>query len=534
LSWISGMAGAIKDPNIRKKVIKTTVSVLEIIGLAACGVRGIITKTAESTSTNFPPTVEITEVPTEAPTVITTDVPAGSETQVVTEAAARQSVTVEDVKNVEPSLKLGVDETGGLTGLPENTSEDMTQAVRSFYDAISEKFPGSAIYFDQDTEGSGQWILYAISPNGNLIHQVVSYAGGPEQFADYPFAYGRNETTNEWEVTGNYVETNTSGSVVGVIWEGLPQFLKGRISLSGGDSVFTKFMEYKKYANEDPFLDVDGIDQLVPKGVAGELLAFPGVTYNESGLHLTLADSSRVIDVATTEIEKQVIFDSEYNLYKIYDAEGHITAEYDPGQGVEGDADYVPATGWVDIQKIAKDLVCDQGGNCSAEASNSPISGAVNVEMESTGVARYIDAIDQSTGEKIGNFLVLQMVTKKNGSDILVPWVLLQGESNSEKGVNAFPYGVRTIKYRVEGKGSDMPTLLTLYPVQKWLDWMHKGSQWKLQFSKDSFTYNKYMSIVKTSQIMNGENQNEAIDLLSNNVEDYNKNTILVFLASSP
>jgi hypothetical protein len=132
----------------------------------------------------IPPTpiVQTIEAPTQAATII----PAGNETEVLTEAKTRLPVTAVDVKNVEPSVVVSVDQTGNLIGLPAQTTPDKIDAVKNFYDAIAEKFPGSTVYYDEDTGETGQWILYAISPDGKLYNSQVSYAGGPAQFADYP------------------------------------------------------------------------------------------------------------------------------------------------------------------------------------------------------------------------------------------------------------------------------------------------------------------------------------------------------------
>ncbi len=97
------------------------------------------------------------------------------------------------------------------------------------------------------------------------------------------------------------------------------------------------------------------------EGDLSGLAAAPDMTVDSAGFHITLPDSSRVVDIAPGDISKEVIFDSEYNLFKIYDDKGNITAEYDAGQGKDGEAEYVPSTGWVDVQTLSKNLICEEG-----------------------------------------------------------------------------------------------------------------------------------------------------------------------------
>lgn len=254
LTFISAMAGAIKNPNIRKKVISGTVATLEILGLAACGVKGLTTKTVESTPTNFPPVVETTGIPTEAPSETATNVPAGSETQMATEAAARSPVTAEDVKNVEPSLKIERNNEGYPTNLPEGTDY-----VIPFYETLANKFPKEEIFFNQDP-ATGRWILYTISPEGKLYNSIVSYDEGKTmQFNDYPVDFNN--------INGEYAEVDIPSGEVGVIWEesGLPQLLAGKTTLPNGDTIFTKFMEYKTYRGENPWQEVSGVNEVIEK-----------------------------------------------------------------------------------------------------------------------------------------------------------------------------------------------------------------------------------------------------------------------------
>lgn len=243
----------------------TVAGITTVISISACSGQEIppaITDIVSGTDVSTQD-VETTEAPTEAPTVISTDAPAGSETQTATEAVTRLPVTVEDVKNVGPSLKLGIDEKGNLTGLPEGTTQDTINNVKDFYDLAKARFPDSTIYYDQDVEGTRQYILYAISPDGKLQTSVVSYGEGKAlQFNDYPIDF-YDEETKEWKVNGEYTEVDIPGGTIGVIWKnGFSQFLADKITLPNGDTVFTKFMEYKTYAGDDPWHNVSGMEGL--------------------------------------------------------------------------------------------------------------------------------------------------------------------------------------------------------------------------------------------------------------------------------
>lgn len=166
---------------------------------------------------------------------------------------------LEDVKNLEEPIKISLDASGNLVGVPEDVSPDI-ETIRGFYDAVADKFSGASIFFSQDKGGSGQWILYAVSPNGGLYASTVSYAGGPDQFSDYPITYEFDGT--KWNVTGDYVEVKSPGNI-SVIWiNGFPQFIGDKVSLPSGDTYYQEGFDYTKYADQDPWQKVEGIDVL--------------------------------------------------------------------------------------------------------------------------------------------------------------------------------------------------------------------------------------------------------------------------------
>jgi hypothetical protein len=295
-----------------------------------------------------------------------------------------------------------------------------------------------------------------------------------------------------WKVTGDYTEVNIPGGEVGVIWKnGFPQFLSGKVAL-GSDVYFTDFMVYTTYTDQDPWQKVSGLEQTIPPGAAGELITLaPDVIFDSSGLHITLTDSSRVIDVETADIEKQIVFDAEYNLYKIFDADGKISAEYDLGQGKEGDADFVPTTGWVDIQKLSKDLVCEEGDgkSCMTDYSNLHVQNSVWFEVGSAGIFRYKEVKDEND-QTLGTTLLLQVVSRDRNQNPIAVWMLAQAETVSEPGINKFRALAGFNLAIIDHLNVNSDNKKT-FPIQKWETWMKKGSWWTFSLSKEgrSYTY---------------------------------------------
>ena len=257
--FISSMAEAIKDPVIRRKVILGTVAGLEVLGLAGCAIKGPAVIPAETAFPTEPPIVQTAEAPNQTGT----EIPVGNETEAPNEAKVRLPVVAEDVKNVEPSVAIGVDQTGNLIGLPAETTPNKKDEVKAFYDALLERFPGSTVYYDEDTGATGQWILYAISPENTLYSAEVSYAGGPAQLADYPVTYDGSSGT--WKVSGEYRMVDIPGGELGVIWKnGFPQFLADKTTLSDGTSYFMSYMVYTTYEGINPWNKVDNVLEGTP------------------------------------------------------------------------------------------------------------------------------------------------------------------------------------------------------------------------------------------------------------------------------
>jgi hypothetical protein len=196
-----------------------------------------------------------------------------------------------------------------------------------------------------------------------------------------------------------------------------------------------------------------------------------------------------VVDVTTENVAKQIVFDSEYSLYKIYDEKGNISAEYDPGQGKEGDVDYVPSTGWVDVQKLAKDLVCKMGDgvNCMTSYSNSHTSNSVWYETNSTGLFRYSEVEDSSTGENLGRVLLLQMVSRDNLQNPITSWFMVQEEASYDPGVNKVSYVAQCVLVNMEDFSSYKKDVLL--DLNQWAKWMPRGTMWTFSLAKSGWNY---------------------------------------------
>ena len=224
------------------------------------------------------------------------------------------------------------------------------------------------------------------------------------------------------------------------------------------------------------------------QGQLSGLAAAPDMLVDSTGLHITLPDSSRVIDIETADVAKEIVFDSEYSLYKIYDAKGNITVEYDPGQGREGDTDYVPATGWVDVQSGLSMVTCTNG--CLYNNESRGFSNSVYFKFESTGIYRYKDVFD-NTNNIIGNVLVLEVVSKDIGNKPTTAWLLVQAEKTSGPGINKFRGIAQGILFD-KGMGLNGDGGKT-FPIPQWLSWMPKDSVWIYSFSRGGRSYKDFL-----------------------------------------
>ena len=227
------------------------------------------------------------------------------------------------------------------------------------------------------------------------------------------------------------------------------------------------------------------------QGQLSGLAAAPDLIVDSAGLHITLPDSSRVIDIETADVAKEIVFDSEYSLYKIYDANGNITAEYDPGQGKIGDADYVPATGWVDVQKLAKNLFCSKGTGLSCMSKDYEDANSIWFEFGPTGILRYKEIIDDSTGKSLGRVLLSGAASRDKNQNSIVAWVVVQAEDYSDPGINK--YGAAAL-LNLTHRGGKSADAVNIFPIEQWQKWMTKGSTYAYGCLESGQSYSDYIT----------------------------------------
>ena len=257
------------------------------------------------------------------------------------------------------------------------------------------------------------------------------------------------------------------------------------------------------------------------QGQLSGLAAAPDVTVDAAGLHITLPDSSRVVDVTTENVAKQIVFDSEYSLYKIYDEKGNISAEYDPGQGKEGDVDYVPSTGWVDVQKLANNLVCGIGSSktCINNYSNSHVQNSAWLQFTSTGVFRYLEVTDPNTGKDLGKVSLLGIASRDNDQNPVTLWLLVQAEKTSSPGINIARF-IISIYTESTSQGIDSGKV-NLFAPSVFLGWLPKGSRQQYSFMRSGESYVDFMKGIFTNPDLS------TSTFLSNGKNTKSKNIVL-------
>lgn len=264
--------------------------VIVILSLTACnGAKMPEAITNVFTGREVEPTQIVSSIQTpflpEAPTAVITmtpdDHPSGSDAIENQNAVPeRGPVTMEDVKNIKPAAKINVDSGGQLSGLPDGSSQELLDSVKKYYALIQKKFPTSDVYYQEDSKGSGQWVLYAVL-SGNLFYQTVMGNQGGEQYCDYPISYSPDST----KVTGYYTLLAIPGEL-NVIWKnGLPQFLAGKAKLANGDAYYSKYLDYKMYvADGDPWKEISGVTAMVeseaPQYEPGTVVLNPDYSFN--------------------------------------------------------------------------------------------------------------------------------------------------------------------------------------------------------------------------------------------------------------
>jgi hypothetical protein len=211
--------------------------------------------------------------------------------------------------------------------------------------------------------------------------------------------------------------------------------------------------------------------------IGNEAKSIPGAVFDSTGLHMTL-DSGRVVDIAASELQKGIVYDQEFNLLKIYDDQGIISAEYDPGAGQPNTPDYIPGQGWVDMQDLAN-KACNDTSTCFNENVRGLPSGTISVQFASTVVFRKINALNTQTNEPMGEFLLLQFVTRNTTDKPVIGWMIVQFSIPSNPGV------IYSTVSEVIQSMNGVPlnrTDKSLQPIEQWQSWMPKSSKWAFGF----------------------------------------------------
>jgi hypothetical protein len=220
---------------------------------------------------------------------------------------------------------------------------------------------------------------------------------------------------------------------------------------------------------------------LVYTAPGGEQTIVPGEFAD--GFHVTL-DSGRVVDIPQESLGTMFQVDAEHDLLKIYDTSGVLSAEYDYYQNT-----------WVDLEKLASEIKCSQG--CFNIERGAP-AGMIAVESNSTGIFRTVDLQDKS-GVTIGNLLVVQMVTRTPDNQPAVYWEVLQGEFDSNPGVNILV----GIFQGIFNEPSDLSNT-RLPSVDEWKSKIGKGLKWELGFSNSG---DPFYTVLKNTYLDLPENE---------------------------
>ena len=225
----------------------------------------------------------------------------------------------------------------------------------------------------------------------------------------------------------------------------------------------------------------------------GEAISVPG-EFNAAGFTATL-DSGRGIDIPQEQLTAMFKVDANYDLLKVYDENGVISAEYDYGQNM-----------WIDIQKLATSIDCPSVVGCFYYARNTP-ADTTAIESASTGIIRTVDLKDK-IGNSIGNLLVIQMVSRASDDRPIVFEVAIQGELASNPGVNILPGVYQSILH----EPSDL-TNGRLLSIDEWNSIMERNSKWEIGSSNNG---DPFYTVLKNTYLDLPENEALVASFIAN------------------
>lgn len=139
------------------------------------------------------------------------------------------------------------------------------------------------------------------------------------------------------------------------------------------------------------------------------------------------------------------------------------------------------------IRELSEQLECKNGPTCINEIIGSP--NEVHFEFISSGVFENIELRDESTKEIIGRLTVLNSVSKDKDEKPIVVQIIVQVESFSNPGVNAFAGIYHTV---LMNNGATLDSVRDengIIDLEKWREIMPKGSMWTFNLSKNGTTY---------------------------------------------
>lgn len=271
-----------------------------------------ISETYASSSTTVSPMTAVVEQDQTfdlSPSTLTPDLPKG-----------RLPITINDVKNITDSYKIGLDGGDTLIGLPEGISKADAELIKLYYQAMSKKFPSSDIYYSKDVI-SGNTAIYSFEGEV-LILQTLKQEDGSYIYADFPTAFEKID--GEYKITGDYHAEILPIKSIGLMWNNaFPQFLMDKVVLSNGDTYYTKYLSYESVVGKgSPWMDISGLDKIVgmiptPTSSDVEKVVNPTFTFSTSGEYMGVEiNADLVVDSsASYKINKVTISDNDYLEY---------------------------------------------------------------------------------------------------------------------------------------------------------------------------------------------------------------------------
>lgn len=295
---------------------------------AGCGMVTISPTSSSTNSNSVISTIPLATIPqntqvfTPSPNILTPELP-----------KERFLLTIDDVKNIPDSYKISLDG-DNLVGLPEDVSEEEIELVKSYYQAMQERFSHLDTYYNKDAV-SGNIAIYSFKDEV-LVLQTMKLADGSNIYSDFPSVF--EEFGGGYKLVGDYHIEILPARSVGLMWNNnLPQFLMDKVVLNNGDTYYKKYFSYTTVVGNNPWVDIPGFEQvasMIPTPTSSNLekILEPIFTLNVSGDYMGVRiDAELLVDnSASYKISKVSISDKDYLEYvarmffKVWWANGKI------------------------------------------------------------------------------------------------------------------------------------------------------------------------------------------------------------------